>query len=98
MEEKQGLLRDMETADSLKLAQLDDLTGRLAGLGHIGVWYADKAVIQDVSAGPCGRMRPQWIGKEPLLRLLTGELSPCEGRAPLCSRLKFPLCRRIPPR
>ncbi len=94
LEEKKGLLKDLETAEPLKLTQLDYPFGPLADIRHASVYYSNRAAIRDISltiekgdrVAVCG---PNGAGKSTLLRLLTGELSPCEGTVRLGSRLQI---------
>ncbi len=94
MEEKKGLLQNLEISEPLKLAQLPYPGDRLAELRHVTVLYGHKEALRDCSltirtgerlalSGPTGS------GKTTLLRLLLGELSPSEGEVILGSHLQI---------
>ncbi|USB31673.1 Lsa family ABC-F type ribosomal protection protein [Paenibacillus sp. YPG26] len=78
IEEKSSLLRNMESADNLKLSQLHYHKSQLAELSHVSLYYGDHTVCSDVSftiekgdrIALSGR---NGSGKSSILKLFTGE-------------------------
>ena len=84
IEERSGLLKDIETAESLKIRQVPYHKSRLAELDQVSIVYGGREVCRDVSfaidrgdrialAGPNGS------GKSSILKLLVGEAVPHAG-------------------
>jgi len=82
--EKAGLLKNLETAEPLKIRQAPYHKNRLAELDNMSIRYGGRTVCREVSfavergdrialAGPNGS------GKSSLLRLLAGETVPHDG-------------------
>lgn len=91
-EDKAKLLKNVETAEALKLHPLRYSGGRLAELAHVSVAYDGRTVCRDISftveqgdrIALCG---PNGSGKSSLLRLLMGEDVPHEGAVHRAARL-----------
>ena len=91
-EEKSHLLKNIETADTLKLVSLDYHTERLFSLEKVSVSYGGRTVFRDVSfsleRGERLALRGgNGTGKSSLLGLLYGEDVPYTGRTDIGSRL-----------
>ncbi len=92
VEEKEGLLKNIERADELVLRPLAHPSGRAAAIDRATVRYGEKTVLDDVSltiengerVAIAGR---NGCGKSTLLRLLTGDIAPGGGSVRLSSGL-----------
>ncbi len=92
IEEKEGLLKNIEQADDLILRPLNHPSGRAAIIDQASVRYGDKTVLDHLSltvengerVAVAGR---NGSGKSTLLKLLTGEVSPSGGSVRLSSGL-----------
>ncbi|WP_178019153.1 Lsa family ABC-F type ribosomal protection protein [uncultured Paenibacillus sp.] len=78
IEEKSKLLKNIETSESLKIAQLPYPKTQLAELDHVSIYYGEKQVCQDVrfSIDRGDRivlMGRNGSGKSSILKLLCGE-------------------------
>lgn len=84
IDEKAGLLKNIENADSLKIAQLAYHKNQLAALEHVSIQYGEKTVCSDISftieqgerialAGINGS------GKSSIIKLICGEAIPYSG-------------------
>lgn len=78
IEEKSGLLRNIESADGLKLSQLAYHQERLVELSHVSIVYGDRTVCEDVGfvierGDRIALSGPNGSGKSSLLKLICGE-------------------------
>lgn len=84
IEERSGLLKDVETAESLKIRQVPYHKSRLAELDNVSIVYDSRAVCRDVSftidrGDRIALTGPNGSGKSSLLKLLVGEEVPHTG-------------------
>jgi lincosamide and streptogramin A transport system ATP-binding/permease protein len=94
LEEKSKLLRNVETADSLKLSQLHYHKQQLVELDQVSIYYGDKRVCHDVSfnieqgdrIALSGR---NGSGKSSLIKLICGENLSYTGTFRKGSQLKI---------
>ena len=85
IEEKSSLLKNIETADSLKLTQLTYHSDRLAIFNNVAINYGNGPVCTDISFDIRRGDRialdgKNGSGKSSLLKLLTGENIPYTGK------------------
>ena len=78
IEEKSKLVKNIETADSLKLTQLPYHSSRLAELSDVSIFYDEKTACQDISFTiECGDrialVGKNGSGKSSILKLICGE-------------------------
>lgn len=78
IDEKSKLLKNIESADSLKLAQLTYHKSRLAELDRVTIYYGDKAACRDVGftieqGDRIALTGPNGSGKSSLIKLICGE-------------------------
>ncbi|CAG7600210.1 Nucleotide-binding protein ExpZ [Paenibacillus solanacearum] len=94
IEEKSKLLKNIESAENLKITQLTYHKSRLAELDHVSIYYGDKTACRDVSftidqgerialAGQNGS------GKSSVLKLMCGEALNYTGTFRIGSQLKI---------
>lgn len=77
IEEKSKLLKNIETADTLKISQLSYHTDRLAALSDVSIFYGEKPVCQNISftiergdrIALCGK---NGSGKSSIIKLICG--------------------------
>ena len=94
IEQKSKLLKNIETADKLKISPLRHHAGRLAELEGVSVFYGDKTACSDVSfainqgdrIALCGR---NGSGKSSILKLICGEELAYSGTFRKASQLKI---------
>lgn len=94
MEEKAGLLKNIETSESLKLSQLAYHKSQLVELNHVAIAYGDKTVCTDVSfsinrGDRIALFGPNGAGKSSILKLIRGEDIPYSGTVRIGSQLKI---------
>ena len=94
IEEKAALLKDIESAEALKLCGLNYRGGRLIALRDVGVAYGKTPICTGVTftiepgdrVALCGK---NGSGKSSVLRLICGEAVPHTGTVETGSRLKL---------
>jgi lincosamide and streptogramin A transport system ATP-binding/permease protein len=94
VDEKSKLLKNIETAESLKLSQLDYHADRLALLQNVSIFYGEKAACENVSftieqgdrIALCGK---NGSGKSSILKLICGENIVFQGNFTKGSQLKI---------
>lgn len=94
IEEKSGLLKNVETADALKLWPLRYPGGTLATLEKVAIRYGERVICENISfsiargdrIALCG---PNGSGKSSLLKLILGEEIPYSGGLRLGGGLKI---------
>jgi lincosamide and streptogramin A transport system ATP-binding/permease protein len=94
IEEKSGLLKNIESADSLKLSPLIHHSERLVSLDGVSISYGEKAVCNDISfeikrgerIALCGK---NGCGKSSILKLLCNESISYTGNFQISSSLKI---------
>ena len=96
VEEKEGLLKDFEEIEELKLSQLPFYTDRLAELRELTIDYGSGALFTPLSITIWTGDRlcisgPNGSGKSSILKLICGEDIPHCGLAEVPSRLKISL-------
>ncbi|MGG1517148.1 Lsa family ABC-F type ribosomal protection protein [Paenibacillus oryzisoli] len=94
IDEKSGLLKNIETAESLKLAQLVYHARELAALDHVSLYYGERQVCSDVSftveqGDRIALSGKNGSGKSSILKLLLGEDIAHTGTLRKGSRLKI---------
>jgi lincosamide and streptogramin A transport system ATP-binding/permease protein len=92
IEEKSKLLKNIESADKLKIVQADFYTGRLVELQQVSIFYGAKQACQDVSftieqGDRVALYGKNGSGKSSLLKLLTGEALSYTGTLRKASQL-----------
>ena len=93
LEEKEGLLRNIEEREALKLSPRTDLSGTLFSCRALALRYGEKTVADGItfSLAPGSRTAlrgKNGSGKTTLLRLLCGEAVEYDGAVERNSRLK----------
>ncbi|HWP51941.1 MAG TPA: ABC-F type ribosomal protection protein, partial [Clostridia bacterium] len=94
IEEKSKLLKNIETAETLKIHPIDYRSGTLLQLEKVSIRYGGRAVCQNVNFSVergdrialCG---PNGSGKSSLLKLILGADIPCLGNVIRGSGLKI---------
>ena len=84
IEEKEKLLRDVETAEGLKLSPLRWHSNQLAELRDVSIAYDGRTVCKDVRftierGDRIALQGPNGCGKTSILKLICGEDIPCSG-------------------
>lgn len=84
IDEKAGLLKNIENADSLKIAQLAYHKNQLAALEHVSIQYGEKTVCSDISftieqGERIGLSGINGSGKSSIIKLICGEAIPYSG-------------------
>lgn len=90
--EKEGLLKNVETAETLKLFPLTHRKEVLASLEDVEIRYGEKIAVSGLSMKVVNGKRtalagPNGCGKSSVLKLILGELSPSGGRMELAGGL-----------
>lgn len=94
IEEKSRLLKNIETAESLKIAQLPYHKTQLAELDHVSIYYGEKQACHDIRftidrGDRIVLMGRNGSGKSSILKLLCGEDIRYSGVLRLGSQLKI---------
>lgn len=94
MEEKAGLLKNVENSEGLKLSQLAYHKSQLVELNRVAIAYGDKTVCTDVSfsidrGDRIALFGPNGAGKSSILKLIRGEDIPYSGTVRIGSQLKI---------
>ena len=94
IEEKKGLLKDIERADSLKIQPLSHHAARLVDLNGVSISYGTREVVRNanllVERGDRVALRGgNGSGKTSLIRLILGEGVPHGGEVHIASGLKI---------
>lgn len=92
VEEKEGLLKNLEEVEDLKLVQTPFYTDRLVELRSLAVDYGEGPLFAPVSltlrtGDRLALLGPNGSGKSSVLRLICGESVPHEGLCETASRL-----------
>ncbi len=101
IEQKSGLLKNIETAENLKLTTLIYHAETLVTLSDVSVCYDEKAICEPVSFTIQQGDRVvldgrNGSGKSSLLKLIIGEPIEHTGTIQLASGLIISMCRRTP--
>ena len=93
IEEKEGLLKNLEETEALKLAQIPFYTDRLVELRDLTVDYGGGALFEPLrltlrTGDRLALTGPNGSGKSSLLKLICGEEIPHKGLIERASRLK----------
>lgn len=93
-EEKKGLLKNIETAESLKLFPLTHHKEMLVNLEQVKIGYGEKIVLEQVNLkvqnGDRKVLRgPNGCGKSSILKLILGELEPMDGLVEVAGGMKI---------
>lgn len=94
MEEKEQLLKNVESSESLKISQLTYHKSQLAELDHVSIYYGDKKACDNIAFSISQGDRialtgPNGSGKSSILKLLCGEEISHTGTLRLGSQLKI---------
>ena len=94
LEEKEGLLKNLEETEALKLAQLPFYTDRLVELRALTIDYGEGELFAPLNltlrtGERIALLGPNGSGKSSVLRLICGEDVPHKGLAETASRLKI---------
>ncbi|CAM4005353.1 Lsa family ABC-F type ribosomal protection protein [Cohnella lubricantis] len=94
IEEKSKLLKNIESADSLKIGQLVYHKSRLAELDRVSIYYGGKAACQDVSftieqGDRIALSGPNGSGKSSIIKLICGEDLRYTGTVRIGSQLRI---------
>jgi len=92
IEEKSGLLRNIETADALKIHSLKYHATRLLSLENLSIFYDGRSVFDDLSAvleqgERVALLGGNGSGKSSIIKLICGEQVPHTGTVKTGSRL-----------
>lgn len=93
-EEKKDLLKNIETAESLKLFPLTHHKEILVNLEQVKIGYGEKIVLEQVNLkvqnGDRKVLRgPNGCGKSSILKLILGELEPMDGLVEVAGGMKI---------
>ena len=94
LEEKEGLLKNIEQAEDLKLSSLPHFSDTLVTFRNVSLAYDRRAILTGVNfslhQGEIAALTGKnGCGKTSVLRLLNGELSPTGGEIRLASGLRI---------
>ncbi|GFN32993.1 Lsa family ABC-F type ribosomal protection protein [Paenibacillus xylaniclasticus] len=94
IEEKSGLLKNIEYADSLKIAQLPYHKHQLIELDRVSIQYGDKTVCKDVhftinQGDRIALLGKNGSGKSSILKLICGEDMKYSGKLRIGGQLKI---------
>ena len=92
IEEKEGLLKNLERADDLKIFPLPHPSGRLITCRGTEISYGDRVILSDLNftlmnGDILALTGKNGCGKTSVIKALTGELSPSAGEIRLASGL-----------
>lgn len=93
-EEKKGLLKNIETAESLKLFPLTHHKEILVNLEQVKIGYGERTVLDQMNLkvrnGDRKVLRgPNGCGKSSILKLILGELEPMDGLVEVAGGMKI---------
>lgn len=94
IDEKSKLLKNIETAESLKITQLTFHNSRLAQLERVSIFYGEKAVCEDISftieqGERIALSGKNGSGKSSIMKLICGEEISYTGTLRIGSQLKI---------
>ncbi len=94
IEEKSALLKNIESADVLKLSQLDYHANTLVSLNDVSIAYGEKSICNNITfairkGDRIALVGRNGAGKSGILKLICGEDIPYSGNLEIGSRLKI---------
>lgn len=94
MQEKAGLLKNIENTEQIKLLPLPYHGARLFSFAHVSLFYGDKQVCRDIGfmLRPGDRLAlsgGNGSGKSSILKFICGEKIACTGEVDIGSRIQI---------